>query len=223
MRRLVATGASLVLILATATPADAYTHWGWFNTSAIDSNRDGQADLSVCYGTSSLSPVYTNRSALAEEFTRWHPGAQLGAWTSNGLCNNDGSNVQVLAADLGNCEVGELSVPGETDDLGNTGYSQISFWFNSRCYDDFDWQDDDGIADNKFSATATGLHEMGHALGLNHSGNDAVVMFDIGPVHCPLQGHDWTLAFDDADGYRDRYPGLTDSSTGYNAAAGCHN
>jgi dihydrofolate reductase len=93
------------------------------------------------------------------------------------------------------------------------------------------WEDDDGIADNRFSATAITLHEVGHALGLNHPNNDNVVMFDVGPVHCdlggtpilPALGRDWTLAFDDADGYRDRYPGLTDTSQSYNANAGCHN
>jgi hypothetical protein len=30
-------------------------------------------------------------------------------------------------------------------------------------------------------------------------------------------------ALDDADGYRDRYPGITDTSTSFNASAGCQN
>lgn len=80
MRRIVAVAASIALMLATPVPATAYTLYGWFNTSAIDSNGNGQADLSVCYGSNTNSPIYKNKAALAQEFTRWN-GAQLGAFS----------------------------------------------------------------------------------------------------------------------------------------------
>lgn len=47
------------------------------------------------------------------------------------------------------------------------------------------------------------------------------MMYTVGPVQCPSTGVDWRLAFDDADGYRDRYPGLNDTSTGFPADAVC--
>ena len=149
MRRLVAVAVSIGLMLSSAVPASAFTHYGWFLTSAIDTNGNGQADLSVCYGSNTSSPIYTNRAALAQEFTRWN-GAQLGAFSDNGVCNGDGSNVLILAANLGPCE---STAPiqyslGLTDDLGNAGYAQIAFWMNAHCYDGFDWQDNDGILDN---------------------------------------------------------------------------
>jgi hypothetical protein len=46
-------------------------------------------------------------------------------------------------------------------------------------------------------------------------------MYNVGPVHCASTGVDWRLAFDDADGYRDRYPGLNDTSTGFPPDAVC--
>jgi len=104
---------------------------------------------------------------------------------------------------------------------GNAGYSHIRIWFNTQCIDDYDWYDTDGIDPGKISALAVALHEMGHALGMNHSLVANAVMNAGGPDNCSIVGNDLTLAYDDADGYRDRYPGIADTSTSFPTSAGC--
>ena len=224
MRRLASLLLALGLVLATMTPVMAYVLYGWFSTSAIDTDSNAQADLSICYDQSTSGAIYINRSQLDQELERWH-GAAVGAFSSNGVCNNDGSNIKIIRDDLGYCEPGDgLSDPlGLTQDLGNTGYTEIRVYLNTQCFDDFDWYDTDGIDAGKFSALAVALHEMGHALGLNHSAVDDAVMNAGGPDNCDIVGHDLTLAADDAAGYRVRYPGINDTATSHPASAGCVN
>ncbi len=220
MRRLTAFPLAFVVAFALVSPVAAYVLWGWYNTGAIDTDRNRQADLTVCFGVNLGDLVYVNRGDVEQEIEQWHQASQ-GNFSSLGICNNDGSNVQMLYADFGTCEPGQSSVLGATNNPGNVGYNARTIWFNSQCLDDFDWYDADGIDPGKYSALATALHEVGHALGLHHSGDPNAVMYNVGPVHCASTGVDWRLAFDDADGYRDRYPGLNDTSTGFPADAVC--
>ena len=89
VRRFVAIPAALILLLLGVTGVAAYVLWGWFNTSAIDTDANGQADLSVCYDVSTNSPIYVNRGQIAQEIAQWHTASE-GAFSSNAICNNDG-------------------------------------------------------------------------------------------------------------------------------------
>lgn len=122
---------------------------------------------------------------------------------------------------MGACSPVTGGLYGLTSDPGNTGYSQRQVWFNSNCVPHFDWYDDDGIDPGKISALALALHEVGHALGMKHSLVANAVMNAGGPDNCDIVGNDFTLAFDDADGYRDRYPGIDDTTTAFGPSAGC--
>lgn len=72
----------------------------------------------MCYDVSLSSPIYINRGDIDQEIEQWH-GASLGAFSSNGICNNDGSNIKMLQLDNGFCEAGN-GIYGEAQDLGNT-------------------------------------------------------------------------------------------------------
>lgn len=120
-----------ILLLLTAGPVLAYTLYGWFDTSAIDTNLDNQADLSVCYDSSGGGPIYINRAQVEEEIDQWHT-ASVGWFSSNGVCNADGSNIEMLWLNMGYCEPGSGSY-GRTEDRGNAGYSHIRIWFNTEC------------------------------------------------------------------------------------------
>jgi len=220
LRRLTSILLALGLVATTAALVLAYALYGWYNSSAIDTDGNGQADLSVCYGVHLSDAVYVNRAQVDQEIEQWHQ-ASVGAFSSNGSCGNDNSNIQMYYADFGYCEPGSPSILGATENLGNTGYSIKKIWFNSQCLDDFDWYDTDGIDANKFSALAVALHEVGHALGLGHSSVSGAVMYQFGPVNCSPLEHDWRLAYDDAQGYRARYPGIIDTSTSFPPVAGC--
>lgn len=222
MNRSLAIPLAMILLLLIASPVAAYVLWGWYNTSAIDTDGNGVADLSVCYGVTSSDLVYINRGDVDQEVEQWHT-ASVGSFSSNGICNNDGSNIVMVYADFGQCEPGIDSVLGATNNPGNVGYNSRTIWFNSQCLDDFDWYDADGIDANKYSALATALHEVGHALGLHHSGDPNAVMYDVGPIHCNPTGQDWRLARDDANGYRDRYPGIGNTATSFPLDAVCEN
>ena len=219
MRRFVAIPAALILLLLGVTGVAAYVLWGWFNTSAIDTDANGQADLSVCYDVSTNSPIYVNRGQIAQEIAQWHT-ASVGAFSSNAICNNDGSNFEMRQFDWGGCEPG-AGTYARTQNFGDVGRSQVKIWFNPQCIDDFDWYDTDGIDAGKISGLANALHEVGHALGLEHSNVVNAVMDDLGPNNCSFVGNDFRLAFDDADGYRDRYPGISDTTTAFPADTGC--
>lgn len=206
---LVALGITAVL----ATPVAAFVLKGWYYTSAIDTNSDGAADLSVCYGTSTSAALYVNRSDVDQEIEQWH-GASFGAFSSNGLCDGDGSNIEMLMrSDLGSCGPVTGGVFGATENKGNNGYSQKKVWFNTNCLPHFDWYDADGIDGGKISALAVALHEAGHALGMDHSGDPDAVMHTTGPTDCSPVGNDWLLADDDAEAYRTRYLGINDTAT----------
>ncbi len=192
------------------------------DTSAIDTNLDGLADLSICYDVSTNSPIYINRGQVAEELAQWHT-ASVGAFSSNAICNDDGSNITIFQQDLGDCEAEDHWLPttlGFTQPVADTGYSSRTIWYNAECMDDFDWYDTDGIDANKWSALAVGLHEVGHALGTKHSDVDNAVMNLRGPDNCDWFEHDLRLAFDDADAYRDRYTGINNTTT-TSRSAGC--
>jgi hypothetical protein len=208
-----------ILLLVTAGPVMAYLLYGWFSTAAIDTDLNGQADLSVCYDSTGGGTLHINRAQVEEEIDQWHTAA-VGWFSSNGVCNADGSNIEMLWLNLGFCEPGNGSY-ARTEDKGNAGYTSIRIWFNTQCIDDFDWYDTDGIDTGYVSALAVALHEMGHAIGMNHSSVANAVLNAGGPDNCSIVGNDLTLAYDDADGYRDRYAGIADTSTFFPPSAGC--
>ncbi len=225
-KRLLAIVMVSMLVAGVPVAAAACSLSGWYYGSAIDSNQNGQADLSVCFDITTVGAIYVNKDQVEQEMERWH-GASVGGFSQNGICNSDGSNIRILRRDLGYCEASDHDVIpmtlGFTDHPGNTGYSAVTFYLNSQCIDDFDWYDTDGIDANKWSALAVALHETGHALGLKHSSVANAVMNIHGPDNCDMFEHDLGLAFDDADGYRDRYLAIFDTVTSFNASAACFN
>lgn len=120
--------AALIVALGVAAPVAAYTLWGWYNTSAIDTDLNGQADLSVCFATSTSSPIYVNRGQVEEEMERWH-GASVGGFTLNGICDSDGSSIQILPLNLGHCEAQDHGIIqmtlGWTNHPGNLGIRRL--------------------------------------------------------------------------------------------------
>jgi hypothetical protein len=133
--RLTAFPLAFVVAFALVSPVAAYVLWGWYNTGAIDTDRNRQADLTVCFGVNLGDLVYVNRGDVEQEIEQWHQASQ-GNFSSLGICNNDGSNVQMLYADFGTCEPGHRSwarlttraTSGTT--LGPSG-STVSAWTTS--------------------------------------------------------------------------------------------
>jgi hypothetical protein len=222
LRRLTLASLITIAVVAfTAGPAFGYNLANrWFNTSAIDTNGDGRFDLSVCYGLSATDPIYVNRSALAIGIAQW-ADASPGAFTSNGICNSDGSNIEVLWKDNTICVSGSNMVFGSTEPKTG-GYSTIKVFFNAKCERDgiFDWGGT--ISAGKHSAVSTLLHEVGHALGISHSDVNTAAMDDLGPDNCATFGQRYSLSRDDAEAFRDRYPGIIDTAIVFQNFAGCH-
>lgn len=218
------TSAALVATLVGAVSAGPSVGYdldsSWFNTSAIDTNGDGRFDLSVCYGLSSTDPINVNRSALAVGIAEW-ADASPGSFSSNNICDNDGSNIQVLWQSNTICVSGDNMKFGETETKSG-GYNTIKIWFNTKCRDQgiYDWSGT--ISSGKRSAVSTMLHEMGHALGLDHSLDYRAAMHELGPDHCSPFGQRYSLARDDAEGFRERYPGIIDTAIYFDVLAGCH-
>lgn len=221
-RRLTSAWLIATLVIAfSAGPTFGYLlHNAWFNTSAIDTNGDGRFDLSVCYGLSTTDPIYVNRSALSLGIAQW-ADASLGAFSSNGICNGDGSNIQVVWKANTICVSGSNMLFGSTQ-AKSGGYSTIEIYFNTKCQDDgiYDWGGT--ISAGKRSAVSTLLHEVGHALGIRHSDVNTAAMHDLGPDHCSTFGQRYSLSRDDAEGFRDRYPGIADTAIVFPNIAGCH-
>ena len=216
-----AASASMIFMLFTAMPAAADADRWWLNNSAIDDDGDGRYDLTICFGTAGQN-LYVNRGVIANflygQVSRYVVGDTnvAGAtydrgFKSNGACDNDGSEVQIVMRNLGG---GSCSPVARTQELDGTsppdptGHSILVIALNSNCA--FDW---DGPGVTNWSVNSTVLHEFGHVWGFGHLNTPPEALMDEGgPDNCPINGNQPTFAQDDVNELRARYGGIADTS-----------
>lgn len=222
-RRFGILAAVVALVVSSVSPVAGSHYVGYFSTGIIDTDSDGKWDIQVCYGTGPGNAIYDNRGSLSPAMRIWDTaafgddGLQGGAQyvdglASGGACDsNDPSQVFIQFADLGPCSYFG-GVAGRTLNPvpGWNGMAKVTIHLNSNCGALWDWTEP--TANDKISAPTVVAHEFGHALGLAHSGTNTL-MSDGGPDNCSFWGNNViTLAHDDANHFRTRYPGITNTS-----------
>lgn len=215
---------SLVLVFSTASPTLADPHGHWLNNSMIDDDGDARYDLTICFGLNGQA-LHTNRGDIAN-FLYWQvsryvvgDGNVAGAaydrgFKSNGACDNDGSEVQIVMKNLGACGNPAIAATQELDgDVpAPIGHNILVIALNSNCA--FDWNGPVGGV-NGWSANSVVLHEFGHVWGFGHAGTPANALMDEGgPDNCNLNGNQYTFAADDVMELRAKYGGIADTANG---------
>jgi len=202
---------SIILLLAPSASAYEFTN-GAYNNSSI-----GDGVLGVCFENN--SPVYTHRAILLSGLQQWGTAKNI-TLNSNGRCDNDGSNVEVLWESGGlACWQALAWVP-----LRSVTYSSIPVNFNPNCGEGaFWWGGTNPVPNDKVDAYSSAFHEMGHAYGLHHEDDLAGQQLMESSTPCIITTHGRVTAMsdDDADGIRLRYQGLGDTGTTFNSSLSC--
>lgn len=219
MRKLVwAVTVALSAIFGIVASAAGYALLGGaYNNASI-----GDGVLGVCFANN--TPVYTHRAILMSGLRQWGTAKNI-TLSSNGRCDNDGSNLQVGWA-AGDCTgptiVLAWVVPGSYTNVYSTAWLN----YNANCGSNFYWWGGTNpVPSGQFDAYSIATHEMGHAYGVAHTpiaeAGEQVMEPD---APCIANSNRYTsLSDDDADAIRARYPGLVDTAAAFNLSAGCIN
>lgn len=215
MKRLSAVFLSLALLLGTATPIVAYelAPSARFSSSAIS---DGT--LSVCYGTSTSQWLYVYRANLADYLKRTWGTLGYGnlTFTSNGVCNDDGSNIEIVWNYSWHCNVGQGSITLGQVQTHLWEWDSLTVQMNGACSSAgrWDWSSNwpqggggNTTSGGQYSIQQWVAHEVGHTLGINHSSDTRAIMNSGPDGNCHGQGTSQGLDRDDTDGLRDEYDG----------------
>ena len=142
---------------------------------------------------------------LAAPIATWDEGVPLGNGLTGGLLWGGGNTIN-LSLDRGDAVIAHAFFPPPN---GNSAAGDVHFSA------DFNWVDDatDSIIDDDYDLQTVALHELGHALGLDHSSEPGSIMQPF------YSGGQRTLGVDDVDCIRSLYGGGGGACDGGNAVA----
>lgn len=197
--------AALLLTFVNAAAVSAYTFTGGY--FADTAAGVGDNDLDFCIQSSVPGDTSQGTNAAIAAINKWRAAVVLDPASTVNCAN---ANVIFQGANLGGCGLLGQTIGSQAND------TQVTIQLNTNC----PWFvfTSTPVTDGQHDLITIMAHEVGHALGLNHSSPQRMMTSG----YCVISNRINKLAADDAAGVRARYAGaLTPTGTSFTTVAPC--
>jgi hypothetical protein len=222
MKRLIQLVVAMALALAVSVPSAAPTaayslHNAFFDDDIIDTDNDGEYDLSICFGDNTSQGVYIGRAELMEhlglhfEFinkgdTNVAGRTYYDGFVSSGVCDDDGSSIHIHywnGPDVGSPDP-DYPIVAYVQKEGGVAITPNLRECHIYLNDHYTYSWVEPTESNKVDGVAVVTHEILHCWGLTHPSAGTIALMTVNPPfmnpNCDFFGDTQNITADDISG-----------------------